>query len=58
MKREKAGHREAMELVISALMAAWCSDPKHPTLEEIRAVSAELIAINKACGSPQPQKAP
>jgi hypothetical protein len=52
MTHEKAGHREAMELVISALMAARCSDPEHPTLEEIRAVSAELIAINKACGSP------
>jgi hypothetical protein len=51
MKREKAGHREAMELVIGALMASWCSDPKHPTPDEMRAVFAEVIAINEACGS-------
>lgn len=49
MKHAKAGHREAMELIISTLMTSWCSDPKHPTREEMRAVSAEVIAISKAC---------
>ena len=52
MKREKAGHREAMELIIRALMAVHCRDPKHPTLEEIRAVSAEVVEIDRACRSP------
>ena len=51
MKREKAGHREAMELIIGTLMAVHCRDPEHPTLEEMRAVSTELMAINKACAS-------
>ena len=52
MKREKAGHREAMELIIGALMASWCRDPKHPTPDEMRAVSAELAAIDTDRGSP------
>jgi hypothetical protein len=52
MKHEKAGHREAMELIIGALMASWCSDPKHPTPDEMRAVFAEVVEIDRACGSP------
>jgi hypothetical protein len=42
------GRAAAMELVIGALMANFCRDPRHPTLDEMRAVSAEVAAILKA----------
>jgi hypothetical protein len=42
------GRAAAMELVIGALMANFCRDPRHPTQDEMRAVSAEVAAILKA----------
>ena len=34
-----------MELVIGALMANYCRDPAHPTLDEMRKVYAEIKAM-------------
>ena len=45
---DHAGRAAAMELVIGALMANYCRDPAHPTLDEMRKVYAEVSAILKA----------
>ena len=34
----------ARELIIRAFMAVHCRDPDHPTMDEMRAVMAELAA--------------
>jgi hypothetical protein len=39
------GRAQAMELVIEALMANYCRDPAHPTLDEMRKVYAEIKAM-------------
>jgi hypothetical protein len=39
------GRAQAMELVIGALMANFCRDPRHPTQDEMRKVYAEIKAM-------------
>ena len=39
------GRAQAMELVIGALMANYCRDPAHPTLDEMHKVYAEIKAM-------------